>query len=138
MHISLRGLSIQDVATLAGLSYQAVYNILRVQRWPNPDTLMRIAKAVHSSPAKLLEGGVAQDRPDIHMSWKVLSEFMGSLNPARLRLLEAAAPLDDSEVLRYAEMIAAEAAAKAGTTASDEHTGSSEKPKGLRKQKARR
>jgi transcriptional regulator with XRE-family HTH domain len=111
MRMALRELSIQQVADLAELSYQAVYHVLNADRWPSPANLERIARAVHASPAELLAEPVAIDRPDVPTAWRVLKDFMDRLSPLKVELVEALAALDDSQVRRYLRMITAETSA---------------------------
>lgn len=119
MRMALRDLSIQQVADLAELSYQAVYHVLNADRWPSSANLERIARAVHASPAELLADPVAIDRPDVSTAWRVLRGFMDTLTPLRLELVEALAALDDAQIRRYLSAIRRETAAASGADLGD-------------------
>jgi len=105
MHMALRGLSTQQVADLAELSYQAVYHVLNQERWPSAENLTRLARAVRSTPAALLAEPVAQEKPDVATAWKVLREFMDTLTPAKFLLNEVVQPLNDRETMRAVELL---------------------------------
>lgn len=106
----LREMSVKDAATISGLSVQAIYHVMNVERWPNPDTLMRLAKAFRVTVPQLLAPPVALEKPDLLAAFQTVSAFFRALTPVRTRLVEVAASLDDDQAARYLAMMELEIA----------------------------
>lgn len=103
--MALRDLSVKQVADLAGLSPQAVYNFLSNERWPGPDNLMRISRAVRCSPADLLKEPEAIERPDVPTAWRIIKDFMDSMTPMKHRFLEEIEGIEDGKIAEAIELL---------------------------------
>jgi transcriptional regulator with XRE-family HTH domain len=87
-----RGWKIPQLAKATGLSASGLYGVLDGSRWPGPDNLERIARALKTSPGALLgqSQGVGENEKEY---------------AARLRLLSLINRLDKSEVPRFVGLL---------------------------------
>jgi transcriptional regulator with XRE-family HTH domain len=109
-----RGLTQARLGEIAGMSLQVVQSAEAMTRWPSPETIASLARALTIPEAFLFNTAFELPPPSLDDAMKVVNSWYKSMSLSRRKLLDASTPLDDAEVMRYANMMTAQTGATSG------------------------